>query len=208
MKQALTHSSYAHERRINKVECNERLEFLGDAVLELISSKYLFARYPRMPEGDLSRLRASLVCEPALAECAQRLGLGSLLYLGKGEEAGGGREKASVTSDACEALIGAIFLDGGMEEAARFVERELLKDSDAHVREKDPKTALQEMIQAGGGGSVEYRLLREEGPEHDKRFYVEVSIRGEACGEGVGKNKKSAEKDAAAKALKYLERKA
>ena len=200
---ALRHSSYVFERKINKADCNERLEFLGDAVLELISSRFLFPRYPEMPEGKLSYLRASLVCEGALAECAERIGLGELLSLGKGEEACGGRKKASVTSDAFEAVIGAIYLDGGLEEAKRFVEREVLADPDRHVSEKDAKTELQELLQKDGNLPIRYELVSETGPDHDKLYTVEVFVEDIACGKGSGKNKKSAEKAAAAVALQY-----
>ena len=200
---AVTHSSYAHERKINKTGCNERLEFLGDAVLELISSRYLFERYPDLPEGRLTSLRASLVSEKPLAECAKRIGLGEVLRLGKGEEAGGGRTKASVTSDAYEALIGAVYLDGGFEEARRFVEREVMSGSDTHLKEKDPKTMLQELLQKRMEAHIEYELISETGPDHDKCYTVEVKVNGKACGRGTGKNKKNAEKAAAAEAVEY-----
>ena len=200
---AMTHSSYAHERKINKTGCNERLEFLGDAVLELISSRYLFEKYPDLPEGRLTYLRASLVSEKPLAECAKRIGLGNVLRLGKGEEAGGGRTKASVTSDAYEALIGAIYLDGGFEEAQRFVEREVMSGSEQHLKEKDPKTTLQELLQKRMEAHIEYELISESGPDHDKCYTVEVKVNGKACGRGEGRNKKNAEKAAAAEAVEY-----
>ncbi len=200
---ALTHSSYAHERKINKTECNERLEFLGDAVLELISSRYLFERYPQLPEGRLTYLRASLVSEKPLAECAGRMSLGELLRLGKGEEACGGRKKASVTSDAYEALIGAVYLDGGFDEAARFVEREVMSAAGEHLIDKDPKTTLQELLQRRMEAHIEYVLVNETGPDHDKCYTVEVRVNGDTCGSGSGKNKKNAEKAAAAEAVEY-----
>ncbi len=200
---ALTHSSYAHERKINKINCNERLEFLGDAVLELISSRYLFARYPALPEGKLTGMRAAMVSEKPLAECALKIGLGELILLGKGEEACGGRSKPSVTSDAYEALIGAIYLDGGFEAAREFVEREVMKDSDSHLTEKDPKTSLQELLQHSMDAVIEYELVSESGPDHDKCFTVEVRVNDAPCGSGSGRNKKSAEKAAAAQAIEY-----
>lgn len=200
---ALTHSSYAHERKINKINCNERLEFLGDAVLELISSAYLFEKYPDLPEGRLTRTRASLVSEEPLAQCAARIGLGDVLRLGKGEEAGGGRSKASVTSDAYEAVIGAIYLDGGYGCARDFVEREVLADSDGHLKEKDSKTTLQELLQKHMDAHIEYVLISETGPDHDKVFDVEVRVNGISCGRGSGRNKKLAEKEAASHAVEY-----
>ena len=203
LRTALTHSSYAHERKINKIECNERLEFLGDAVLEQISSEYIYKEHPKMPEGQMSKLRASLVCEPALAECAKAIGLGELIFLGRGEEAGGGRTKPSVTSDAYEALLGAMYLDGGIGPVKAFVEREVLS-REPQVQITDAKTALQEMAQAKGLGTVSYELVEESGPEHDKIFVVEVLLNGEVRGRGTGRNKKSAEKAAAAVAIKNL----
>ncbi len=206
LRTALTHSSYAHERKINKVECNERLEFLGDAVLEQISSDYIYRHHPKMPEGQMSKLRASLVCETALAECAKKIGLGELLFLGRGEEGSGGRTKPSVTSDAYEAVIGAMYLDGGIDPARKFVEREVLSQ-EAMDRVVDAKTALQELAQSKGMGTATYILLEERGPEHDKEFSVAVQIAGEELGRGIGRNKKSAEKAAAAVALEKLKKK-
>ncbi len=202
--EALTHSSYAYERKIHKVHSNERLEFLGDAVLEQISSVYIFHHCPDMPEGKMSRLRASMVCEGALATCAQRIGLGELIYLGRGEMAGGGREKPSVTSDAYEALIGAMYLDGGSEPARAFVEREVLSCMQEKLREADPKSLLQEKVQAGSREPIVYELISSEGPEHEKTFVVGVKVGGRLLGTGSGHNKKAAEKAAAAEALKVL----
>jgi len=203
--EALTHSSYAFERKINKIACNERLEFLGDAVLEQISSDRIFRQFPEMPEGKMSRLRAALVCEEALSVCAERIGLGDLLLLGKGEDACGGRKKASVTSDALEAVIGAIYLDGGIDAARCFVERVVLSDIKEKAGAGDPKSTLQEKVQAEGNGRIEYRVISESGPEHDKTFLVEVRVDGNVLGQGEGHNKKSAEKAAAADALKKTE---
>ena len=202
--EALTHSSYAHERKINKIPCNERLEFLGDAVLELVSSRYIFQHYPQLPEGRMTRLRAALVCEDALAECAKRIGLGDLIFLGKGEEAGGGRRKASVTSDAYEAVLGAMYLDGGLEAVTELIEREVLADCERHLREKDPKTELQELLQGSGGQyGIQYELAEESGPDHAKHFVIELIVNGIRCGRGEGKNKKIAEKEAALRGLEY-----
>ena len=202
--EALTHSSYAYERKINKIACNERLEFLGDAVLEQISSDYIFHRYPDMPEGKMSRLRAALVCEEALSACAERIGLGELLLLGKGEDAGGGRKKASVTSDAYEAVIGAMYLDGGLGAAKTFVEREVLSGIEEKLGGSDPKSALQEKVQGLNLGKIEYRVIAQSGPEHDKTFQVEVLVDGKVMGSGCGHNKKNAEKAAAGEALKKI----
>ena len=205
LRTALTHSSYAHERKINKIECNERLEFLGDAVLEQISSVHIFKNHPKMPEGQMSKLRAAMVCETALAKCAKKIGLGDLIFLGRGEEGSGGRSKPSVTSDAYEALIGALFLDGGPEVAKEFVEREVLQEEPS-VQVVDPKTQLQELAQAKSLGAVSYELIEESGPEHDKIFVVRVHVGDTIQGNGSGHNKKSAEKAAAAEALENIKR--
>ena len=200
--EALTHSSFTHEQKIKKMPCNERLEYLGDAVLELVSSEYIFSNYPELPEGKMSTLRASLVCETALAQSAECLGLGDLLFLGKGEELGGGRNKPSVTSDAFEALIGALYLDGGMDTAKALIYKYVLNDVPSHLAMQDPKTALQEKVQAEGNTHhIEYRLISETGPEHDKEFLVELYIDNEKISEGKGRNRKTAEKMAAAAAL-------
>lgn len=202
---ALTHSSYANERKINKIECNERLEFLGDAILELISSDYLYRRYNDMPEGKLSKLRASLVCEEALSAAALKIELGQHIFLGKGEEATGGRERASITSDAFEAVIGAIYLDQGYEKAREFVLKYVLYDTDSFVNMADSKSMLQEKVQARKtGGTITYEVVDESGPEHNKCFKVNVCIDGKLCGTGIGKSKKAAEKQAAKEALNNL----
>ena len=202
--EALTHSSYANEKKINKKACNERLEFLGDAVLELISSEYIFTNYPDMSEGRMSTLRASLVCEEALSISASRIGLGELIFLGKGEEQGGGRKKPSITSDAMEALIGAIYLDGGKDEAARLINSIVLDDVAGHLAMHDPKTALQEKVQAKGSNDIVYKLINESGPEHEKTFTVSLFIDGKAVSEGTGSNRKNAEKDVARAALRSM----
>ena len=159
---------------MNRLECNERLEFLGDAVLELVSSEYLFAAYPQMPEGELTRLRASLVCEPTLAFCAREINLGDYLSLGKGEELTGGRHRDSVTSDAMEAVIGALYLDGGFASAKEFILTFVLNDIEHKKLFFDSKTIFQEMVQGNFAGEITYHLLGEEGPDHDKTFSVEV----------------------------------
>ena len=203
---AMMHSSYTNENHIPKHRCNERLEFLGDAVLELVSSEFLFRKSPKMPEGRLTRLRASMVCESSLAMCAADIGLGEYLYLGKGEEATGGRQRDSVTSDAMEALIGAVYLDGGFANAKEFIHRFVLTDLEDKQLFYDSKTILQEIVQAGGNGRVSYRLTGEEGPDHDKSFCVEVKIGDAVFGSGKGRTKKAAEQQAAYQAILELRR--
>ena len=201
LKQAMMHSSYTNEKHLPKYRCNERLEFLGDAVLELVSSEYLFKESPHIPEGELTKTRASMVCEPSLALCARDIGLGDYLLLGKGEEATGGRERDSVTSDAMEALIGAVYLDGGFTSAKEFIHRFILTDLENKKLFYDSKTILQEIVQAGKKGDITYRLVREEGPDHNKSFEVQVMIGGTPYGEGKGRTKKSAEQQAAYQAI-------
>lgn len=202
---ALRHSSYANEHKKNGLADNERLEFLGDAVLELSSSEYLYRAYPKMKEGELTRLRASIVCEPTLAQCAAVIELGSFLRLGRGEERTGGRHRDSVVSDAMEALIGAIFLDGGFAEAKEFVNRFVLNDMENKKLFFDSKTILQEIVQATfKGQEISYRLLREEGPDHDKSFAVQLFIGERGFEEGRGRTKKSAEQEAAYRTLIML----
>ncbi|MBS6194999.1 MAG: ribonuclease III [Clostridiales bacterium] len=204
LRTALRHSSYANEHRMDRLACNERLEFLGDAVLELVSSEYLFGEFPKMPEGELTRLRASLVCEPTLALCAREMGLGGYLCLGRGEEMTGGRHRDSVTSDAMEAVIGAIYLDGGFANAKEFILRFVLNNIEHKKLFFDSKTIFQEMVQGNFAGEISYHLLGEEGPDHDKTFSVEVHI-GEKClGQGKGRTKKAAEQMAAYKAIVAL----
>ena len=197
LRHAVTHSSYVNEKHMKKADCNERLEFLGDAVLELISSEYLFFENQTMPEGELTKLRASMVCEKALAFCARDLELGSYLLLGKGEDATGGRFRESITSDALEALIGAIYLDGGLANAKEFIHRFILNDIEHKQLFYDSKTILQEMIQATAGAHLEYEILREEGPDHHKVFEVRALSGGEELGRGTGGTKKAAEAVAA-----------
>ncbi len=204
LKQALTHSSYANEQKINKSKDYERLEFLGDAVLELVSSDFLFHTNPDMPEGKLTRLRASMVCEPALAFCARDLELHEYIRLGKGEEMTGGRHRDSIISDAMEAVIGSLYLDGGFQIAHDFIHRFILSDLEDKILFYDAKTVLQEMIQETPQGSLSYSLLKEEGPDHDKTFHVEACINGKAVSRGVGRTKKAAEQQAAYEAILKL----
>ncbi|MGN9077771.1 ribonuclease III [Oliverpabstia intestinalis] len=201
LEKALRHSSYANEHKMNRIECNERLEFLGDAVLELVSSEHLFAQFPQMPEGELTRLRASLVCEPTLAFCAREIELGSFLRLGKGEEMTGGRHRDSVTSDALESVIGAVYLDGGFANAKEFVLRYVLNDMEHKKLFFDSKTIFQEMVQGNIPGEISYHLLGESGPDHDKTFSVEVWIGEQCMGQGSGRTKKAAEQMAAYRAI-------
>ena len=194
---AMTHSSYANEHRYEKKENNERLEFLGDAVLELISSDYLFAKYPETPEGVLTKKRASMVCEPTLALCAREIPLGDYLLLGKGEDATGGRKRDSIVSDAMEALIGAIYLDGGFANAKEFIHRFILNDMEHKKLFYDSKTILQEIVQGHTDETLTYVLLKEEGPDHNKSFEVSAMLDGQEIGRGIGRTKKSAEQRAA-----------
>lgn len=204
--QALTHSSYANERKIHKVPDNERLEFLGDAVLELISSEAIYIGHSEMPEGQMSKLRASMVCEQALAYCARALQLGEVLFLGKGEQATGGAERDSILSDALEAVIGAIYLDGGFTNAKEFVQRFVLSDMDDKKLFFDSKTILQEMLQGKGRGKFSYELVSESGPDHNKTFVVHAVIDASLTTQGVGKTKKAAEQEAAYYAILELRR--
>ncbi|MCI6041917.1 ribonuclease III [bacterium] len=203
---ALRHSSYVNEHRMNRLDCNERLEFLGDAVLELVSSEHLFQNYSQMPEGELTRLRASLVCEPTLALCARELGLGEYLSLGKGEEMTGGRHRDSVTSDAMEAVIGAIYLDGGFANAKEFILRFVLNDIEHKKLFFDSKTIFQEMVQGNIPGEISYHMVGEEGPDHDKIFSAEVWIGEKFMGTGSGRTKKAAEQMAAYQAICKLKK--
>jgi ribonuclease-3 len=201
LRQAMTHSSYAHEMHMKRLSDNERLEFLGDAVLEIVSSEFLYNKYRNKPEGDLTKLRASIVCEPTLALCTEEIDLGKYLFLGKGEDRTGGRTRKSILSDAMEALIGSIYLDGGFENAKAFILRFIMKDIEHKQLFHDSKTLLQELIQSEQGATLEYILLSEEGPDHDKRFHVQVRVKDKALGEGIGHTKKGAEQEAAYKAL-------
>lgn len=207
LKQALTHSSYANEQKIRKNGDYERLEFLGDAVLELITSEYLFNTNPDMPEGKLTKLRSSVVCEPALAQCAKDIELGSYMLLGKGEEATGGRFRESITSDVMEALIGALYLDGGFKTAHAFVHKFILSDLENRILFYDSKTVLQEIIQMKPNQKLVYELIEEKGPDHDKEFSVEAILNGIKVGSGQGKTKKAAEQKAAYEAILFIRNK-
>ena len=201
LKQALTHSSFANEQKINKLKDYERLEFLGDAVLELVSSEFLFRENPQMPEGQLTKLRASMVCEPALAYCAKDIDLGSYILLGRGEEYTGGRYRSSITSDVMEAIIGAIFLDGGIENAKKHIYRFILSDLENKILFLDSKTILQEEIQKKKDAQLRYELIGESGPDHNKQFTVDAYLNDLLIGSGTGRTKKAAEQEAAYEAL-------
>jgi len=204
LKQAVTHSSYTNEQRINRAANYERVEFLGDAVLELVSSEFLFYKYPDITEGELTKMRASMVCEPSLAFCARDIELGEFLLLGKGEKCTGGRQRESITSDAMEAMIGAIYLDGGMEAAKDFINRFILSDLETKQLFYDSKTNLQELIQGKWKKDFQYVLVEEAGPEHNKTFSVEVMMDAVMIGKGSGRTKKAAEQQAAYQALMML----
>ncbi|MCI9527698.1 MAG: ribonuclease III [Lachnospiraceae bacterium] len=202
--QALTHSSYANECHTGRLSDNERLEFLGDAVLELVSSEFLFKSFPEETEGEMTRLRASMVCEQTLSFCTRGLDLGRYLRLGKGEEQTGGRKRASVLSDALEAVIGAIYLDGGFANAKEFILKYILNDLEHKKLFFDSKTILQEVVQGNFSEELHYRMLREEGPDHNKRFIMEAMIGDTAYGQGEGRTKKAAEQEAAYQTLLRL----
>ena len=200
---AVRHSSYTNEHKQERLECNERLEFLGDAVLEAVSSEFLYQNFPEKPEGELTKMRASLVCEPTLAYDAREIALGSYLLLGKGEEATGGRGRDSITSDAFEAVIGAIFLDGGFANAKEFVLNFILNDIEHKQLFYDSKTILQEVVQ-GEHEQLTYVLTDESGPDHNKSFTVRACIGERVIGSGTGHTKKAAEQEAAYQALLML----
>lgn len=204
LRQALTHSSYANENR-GVSSFNERLEFLGDAVVSITSAEFLFGKFPDMPEGELSKLRSSLVCTASLSDFAKEISLGEFLYLGKGEENTGGRERLSILENAFEALTAAIYLDGGLECAREFVLRFLSESlSTHHISFKDYKTLLQEVVQQNQGETLNYVITGESGPDHDKRFEAEVHLNSNVIGRGTGKSKKQAEQEAAKEALQLM----
>ncbi len=205
--QAFTHSSLVNEQKINRRPDYERLEFLGDAVLEMISSEYLFKTYPNKKEGEMSKIRASLVCEPALAYCSEQLDLKKYIQLGKGEEATGGRNKESIIADVMEAVIGALFLDGGIEWSKKFIDTYVLTNADSMQMFSDSKSILQELAQGQNLGNIRYEICGESGPEHDKIFEVRVYVGDKNLGEGTGKTKKAAEQKAAYQALLVLKNK-
>ena len=205
LQNALAHSSYANERWHNSLMSNERLEFLGDSVLGMLVAEHLYRTFPDRPEGELTRMRADMVCERALAQIAHQIGLGEHLMLGKGEEQGGGRNRDSILADAVESVIAACFLDGGMEAAKQFVERFVLtRVPVTKLNNADYKTALQELVQQKKNQTIAYVLVGETGPDHDKHFTVELTINGQCVGQGVGTSKKRAEQDAARVAFQKL----
>lgn len=206
LKQALTHSSYANEKHMGRLSDNERLEFLGDAVLEIVSSEFLYENYPKLPEGDLTKLRASIVCEPTLALCTKEIDLGRYLYLGKGEDMTGGRGRKSILSDAMEAVIGAIYLDGGFASAKEFILKFILTDIEHKQLFYDSKTILQEIVQASHKEELGYRLIKEEGPDHNKLFVVEAYVGSRVIGQGEGRTKKAAEQEAAYRGILKLKK--
>ena len=201
LSEALNHSSYANEHRSAGISSNERLEFLGDSVLGFVTAEFLFRMYPQLPEGDLTRTRAALVCEQSLYEVARMLELGQYLKLGKGEEAGGGRERQSILADAVEAVFAAVYLDGGMEQIRSLIHRVLLSRAPAAEERKDYKTTLQEIVQRKIGQQLTYHMMEESGPDHNKTFVFEVRLNGKPIGQGGGHSKKEAEQAAARDAL-------
>lgn len=206
LRTALTHSSYANERHGDEVQSYERLEFLGDSILGLVTAEFLYAHEPRLPEGSMTRLRAELVCEASLHKAALALGLGSYMRLGRGEEHTGGRERPSILADMVEAIIAALYLDSGMAEARRFVLERILSGaeiSETH-RSADYKTQLQELVQRKSNQHISYVLVDESGPDHNKTFTFEVLINCESAGRGSGRTKKEAEQMAARRALEAL----
>ncbi|MBR1670102.1 MAG: ribonuclease III [Butyrivibrio sp.] len=202
--QAFTHSSFVNEQKINKKPDYERLEFLGDAVLEMISSAYLFKSFPDKKEGEMSKIRATLVCEGALAYDAEALDIRSYIQFGKGEEATGGRNKESIIADVMEAIIGALYLDGGVRQSKRFIDKYVLSNIEAVQIFVDSKSRLQEIVQGQNLGEIRYEICGESGPEHDKIFDVRVFVGGNNLGEGSGKTKKAAEQKAAYEAVLAL----
>ncbi len=205
LEHAMTHSSYANEHRNAGVTSNERLEFLGDSVLGVVVAEYLFSAHPNMPEGELTRTRAALVCETSLYEVARTLNLGKYLRLGKGEDAGGGRTRPSILADATEATLAAVYLDGGMESVKPIIRTYILDKEQEKAVDRDYKTALQELVQRSPGKAVSYRLVEETGPDHARVFVMEVSVGGEPVGVGRGRSKKEAEQMSAKTALNNLE---
>lgn len=209
LSEALSHSSYANEHRAAGLSSNERLEFLGDSVLGFVTAEFLFVQHPDLPEGDLTRIRAALVCEQSLYEVAQKLELGRYLKLGRGEEAGGGRSRTSILADATEAVFASVYLDGGIGAASTLIHRVLLdaeREEVVEERRRDYKTALQELVQRQADQVLTYCMTGEEGPDHDKTFLAEVQLNGVGIGTGSGHSKKEAEQSAAKTALETLEK--
>ena len=205
LQNAVTHSSYANERYHNSLMSNERLEFLGDSVLGMLVADYLYRNFPNRPEGELTRMRADMVCEKTLAAAANQIGLGNHLLLGHGEEQTGGRRRSSILADAMESVIAASFLDGGLDAALSIIRRFILVEVPvSSFRNEDFKTELQELVQKKKDQILTYTLLSESGPDHDKRFEVELKLNNEAVGRGIGSSKKRAEQMAAKNALEAL----
>lgn len=202
--EALTHSSYANEHRAEKIRHNERLEFLGDSVLEVVVSEKLYTANETMPEGELTKLRAGIVCEKTLAYCAREIRLGEYLLLGKGEDVSGGRDRDSIISDAFEAVIGAIYLDGGLEISKKFIIENILNKIEEKIIFHDSKTMLQEMVQTPSGKELSYILVKTTGPDHDKIFEINAVLGGNVIGQGSGHSKKEAEQKAAFDAINKI----
>lgn len=204
LKKALTHTSYAYE---HNVESNEKLEFLGDSILEFISSKYLYQKYPKLKEGEMTKVRATVVCEKSLYKIAKLHNFSDFLYLGKSEQRNGGEQRPAILADSVEAVIAAIFMDGGIIPAEKFIVDNLkneIEEATKHVGDKDYKTVLQEKLQARGDVKIEYEILKEKGPDHNKTFEAEVKCNGKVLAKGKGKSKKEAHMEAAKKALENL----
>lgn len=205
LQNALSHSSYANERWHDSLKSNERLEFLGDSILGMLVADYLYRNFPDRPEGELTRMRADMVCERTLATVANSLNLGKHLLLGKGEEQGGGRNRDSILADAVESVIAACYLDGGMDAAVQFIQKFILVNVPvSKLHNADYKTALQELVQQKKNQVLAYQLVGESGPDHDKQFRVELTLNGEVVGTGIGSSKKRAEQAAAHAAMKKL----
>ena len=205
LQNALSHSSYANERWHDSLKSNERLEFLGDSILGMVTAEYLYRNFPDRPEGDLTRMRADMVCERALAAVAERIHLGEHILLGHGEETGGGRTRGSILADAVESVIAACFLDGGMEPARKFIDTFVLTEVPVKkLRNADYKTALQELVQQKKNQTLAYTMIGESGPDHDKHFVVQVALNGNVVGTGEGGSKKKAEQAAAKAAIEAL----
>ncbi|AOT68391.1 ribonuclease III [Geosporobacter ferrireducens] len=206
--ESLTHSSYANENKKKNIAYNERLEFLGDAVLSIVISEHLYNKLNTFQEGELTKIRASIVCEPSLANCSKNLNIGKYILLGKGEEVTGGRERVSILADTFEAIIGAIYLDGGLGQAQRFILKSLkdtIEDAISGRVYQDYKTHLQEYIQSENSERILYEVIHEEGPDHNKIFHVHVKVGEKILGTGIGRSKKEAEQSAAKEALKEVQ---
>lgn len=206
LEEALTHSSFANENRDKNIKCNERLEFLGDAVLSIVVADYIYKNCPDLPEGELTKLRAALVCEKALFKFGKIINLGDYLLLSKGEKNGGGANRPSIVSDAFEAVIAAIYLDGGFEPAKKHILRFIVPEISNQNKKpfKDYKTTLQEIVQKNPGEILEYHMVSESGPDHDKHFVFEVHLNSNVIGKGGGRSKKEAEQNAAREALELM----